>query len=271
LAEDVDARRRALFPHTGLYDYDKQENAINSIYRFMQDSKETPDVSEMLQALYDVVDLAVDTEPQKKNTREEGERYDLSHIDMDRLKAEFDRNCPNIKVMTKKEKLEKRLRAMIKENPSRADLYEKYQQIIAEYNQDKDDAEIQRVMDELDALNTHLSEEEKRFIREGMDNQQQLAVFDLLQKNKLTPKQREQVKQVARDLMNSLAAGKLRIENFKEKATAQAQIKVEIIDSLLASLPEGLYDNAEVYSKADEVFTHLLGLTDSELDKVVLH
>ena len=59
----------------------------------------------------------------------------------------------------------------------------------------------------------------------------------MLQKDKLTAKEREAFKQVAGELMDNLAAGKLRIENFKEKATAQAQIKIEIIDHLLASRP----------------------------------
>ncbi len=269
LAEDVDGRLRGLFPHPGLFEYDKQENAISSIYRFIQDSRDTPDVSDMLQALYDVVDMAVDTEKPKVN--EQPARYDLSHIDLQRLKAEFESNCPNIKLMNLQEKIESRLQAMMRQNPSRADLYEKYQAIIDEYNNDKDKVEVQRVFDELNAVNAQLTEEEKRFLREGLDNQQQLAVFDMLQKDKLSAKEREEVKQVARELMDSLAAGKLRIENFKEKATAQAQIKIEIIDHLLASMPQGLYEDDELNVKADQVFTHLMQLGDSEIEQVVLH
>ncbi len=50
------------FPNEGLFAYDKQENAISALYNRLQESKETPDVSEMLQALYEVVDTAVTTE-----------------------------------------------------------------------------------------------------------------------------------------------------------------------------------------------------------------
>ena len=52
MADDIAARFRGLFPNTGLYAYDKQENAISAIYNRLQESKEIPDVIEMLQALY---------------------------------------------------------------------------------------------------------------------------------------------------------------------------------------------------------------------------
>jgi type I restriction enzyme R subunit len=58
MAEDIAARFRGIFPNHGLYAYDKQENAISAIYNRLQESKESPDVSEMLQALYDVIDMA---------------------------------------------------------------------------------------------------------------------------------------------------------------------------------------------------------------------
>lgn len=256
LAEDVAGRWRGLFPHAGLYDFDKQESAINSIHTFLQDSKETPDVSAMLQALYAVVDTSVDTDTAA--VKETAAAYNLSHINLARLQAEFERQCPNLKVLNAREKLERRLQAMLRRNPSRANLYEQYQAIVDEYNRDKNAAEVQRVFDELTALNEQLNTEEKRYLREGLDNEEQLAVFDMLQHDKLSPKQREQVKQVAKGLMENLLAGKLRLANWRDKATTQAQIKVDIIDHLLLNLPEGLYDAVEVNAKAHQVFTHLI-------------
>ena len=49
-----------------------------------------------------------------------------------------------------------------------------------EYNKDKDAAEIQKVMDDLFTFNDNLNEEEKRYLREGLESEDQLAVFDLL-------------------------------------------------------------------------------------------
>ena len=70
---------------------------------------------------------------------------------------------------------------MVAKNPTRVDLYERYQAIVQEYNKDKDAAEIQKVMDDLFAFNDDCSEEEKRYLREGLDSETELAVFDLLQ------------------------------------------------------------------------------------------
>ncbi len=47
---------------------------------------------------------------------------------------------------------------------------------------DKDDAEIQRVFEELFKTHDALNYEEKRYIREGFKDDKSLAVFDLLSK-----------------------------------------------------------------------------------------
>jgi type I restriction enzyme R subunit len=136
-------------------------------------------------------------------------------------------------------------------------LYERYQDIVAEYNRDKDAVEVQKVMDDLFALNDKLDEEQKRYLREGLDSEEQLAVFDLLQKDSLTKGDREKIKKIARDLLDTLARGKLQIDHWKEKATAQAQVKAEIIKHLFANLPDNAYDAEEITVKASAVFAHI--------------
>ena len=84
-----------------------------------------------------------------------------------------------------------------------------------EYNKDKDAAEIQKVMDDLFTFNDDCSEEEKRYLREGLDNEDQLAVFDLLQKESLTKGDRETIKKVARELREKLTSGKLQIDHWR--------------------------------------------------------
>lgn len=255
MAEDISARFRGLFPNPGLYAYDKQENAISALYNRLQESRETPDVSEMLQALYDVVDTAVTTDTSTVN--ETPIRYEMTKIDVSRLKAEFDRTCPNIKMLNLREKIEKRLQTMVARNPTRVDLYERYQEIVAEYNKDKDAVEVQKVFDDLFRFNDNLDQEQRRYLREGLDNEDQLAVFDLLQKETLTRNEREKIKEVAKELLKKLLAGKLQIDHWREKATAQAQVKAEIIRHLFVSLPGSGYANDEISVKAEMIFAHL--------------
>jgi type I restriction enzyme R subunit len=257
IVEDIEARHCGLFPHPGLFAHDAEEGALSAIYTKLQDARVAPDVSALLQDLYEVVDVAVATEP--PGVREPpASRYDLSNIDFTRLRAEFEKTpFKNVVAMNLMAKIEERLAAMVKANPTRVDLYKRYQEIVRAYNKDKDAAEIQKVMDDLFSFNDSCSEEERRYLREGLENEQQLAVFDLLQKDALTKKDREAIKRVAKELLEKLNSGKLQIDHWREKATAQAQVKAEIIKHLFAGLPSDAYDADEINLKAGAVFAHI--------------
>lgn len=133
---------------------------------------------------------------------------------------------------------------------------------------DKDDAEIQKVFDQLQAFNSSLDDEQKRYLREGLDNDDQLAVFDLLQKESLTKGDRDQFKLVAKELLEKLTADKLRIDHWREKATAQAQIKAEIIKHLYSNMPPDAYDPEEISLKANAIFAHFYTAGIGDGDRV---
>jgi type I restriction enzyme R subunit len=219
-----------------------------------------PNVSRLLQDLYDVVDTALTTDDQavRVPSNQPAPRYDLSNIEFSRLRAEFEKTpFKNVVAMNLMEKIEERLAAMVARNPIRVDLYERYREIVQEYNKDEDAAEIQKAMDDLFAFNDDCSEEQKRYLREGLDNEDRLAVFDLLQRESLTKGDREVIKKVALELLDKLTSGKLQIDHWREKATAQAQVKAEIIKHLFANLPAGAYDADEINLKAGAVCAHI--------------
>lgn len=256
IVEDMQARHRALFPHPGLFDYDSQEHALNAIYNKLQDARISPDVSVLLQDLYEVVDTAMDTDSSR--VKASPTRYDLSKVDFARLRSEFEKTpFSSVLTLNLKEKIEARLAMMVALNPTRVDLYERYQEIVQEYNKDKDATEIQKVMDDLFTFNDSLNEEEKRYLREELESEEQLAVFDLLQKGSLSNKDRDTIKKVAMALLSKLNSGKLQIDHWREKATAQAQVKAEIIKHLFANLPSEAYDAEEISLRAAAVFAHI--------------
>ena len=260
MVQDMQARHRGLFPDDSLFAFDDQESAISAIYNKLQAAGVTPDVSALLQDLYAVVDTAIATDgPANRSVaNQEAARYNLSGIDFSRLQAEFEKSpFKNVVTLNLKEKIEKRLAMMVACNPMRTDLYERYQTIVQQYNQDKDAAAIQKVMDDLFRFNGTLNEEERRYLREALDSEEQLAVFDLLHKDTLTKGNRESIKTVAKELLDKLNKGKLQIDRWREKATAQAQVKTEIITHLFAHLPSDAYDAEEIKLKADQLFTHL--------------
>jgi type I restriction enzyme R subunit len=255
--EDIEARHRGLFPHPGLFAHDAEEGALSAIHNKLRDARVAPDVSALLQDLYDVVDVALATEPPGAKERP-APRYDLSDIDFARLRAEFEKTpFKNVVAMNLMEKIEERLAAMVRANPTRVDLYERYQEIVQAYNKDKDSAEIQKVMDDLFAFNDSCSEEERRCLREGLENEQQLAVFDLLQKDTLSKKDREAIKRVAKELLKKLQNERFTLDRLHTMATVQAQVKAEIIKHLFAGLPPGAYDADEINLKAGAVFAHI--------------
>ena len=156
-----------------------------------------------------------------------------------------------------REKIEERLAMMLAANPTRANLYERYQEIVQEYNKDKDEAEIQRVFDNLTAYNANLDYETRRYVREELDNEEQLAVFDLLQKDSLSRSERESIKKTAVDLLAKLQDIQLQIDHWREKASAQAQMRAEIIKHLFANMPGDRYSDEEISQKADALFAHI--------------
>lgn len=90
--------------------------------------------------------------------------------------------------------VEERLLRMMKNNPLRINYYERYQEIVDEYNKENRKDEIAIVFENLMNLVNDLDEEQKRYVREGFDSDEELTMFDLLVKDSLT---KEEIKQTA--------------------------------------------------------------------------
>lgn len=89
----------------------------------------------------------------------------------------------------------------------------------------------------------------------GLESEEQLAIFDLLPKDSLTKGERDAIKKVAKELLDKLTSDKLQIDHWREKATAQAQVKAEIIKHLFAHLSSGAYDAGEINLKFVRIYT----------------
>ena len=77
--------------------------------------------------------------------------------------------------------------------------------IVAAYNSEKDRTTIEETFRQLVELVNSLDEERKRATREGL-REDELALFDLLQKDGLDKASRERVKQASRELLASIRA-----------------------------------------------------------------
>jgi type I restriction enzyme R subunit len=104
-----------------------------------------------------------------------------------------------------------------------------------------------------------LDEEGSRAIREGLD-EESLAIFDLLKKPDLSAADIKRIKEVAVELLKTLKAEKLKIDHWRDKESTRDAVRLAIRDFLWSEetgLPVKSYTEADVKTKAEEVFVHI--------------
>ena len=257
MARNVFRKYKALYPEEQIKPYIKDFNAIEAIYNLLNQNVKTADVTEIMMELQSVVSDSVLVK-ENEVADKEGVYVDLSTLDFEKLKAAFAK-APRKNTLTYnlQQAIEKKLQQMLKENPLRLEFYERYKEIIAEYNAGKDAENVFKTFDELSNLFKDLTFEEERAVRENLEDQETLAIFDLLREGKeLEGKDLKQVKKVARETLDKLKAEKLKIERWRESREVTAQLKTIIYDNLLY-LPQEKYTDEEVGSRTLNVYQHI--------------
>lgn len=132
--------------------------------------------------------------------------------------------------------VEDKLAQMLALNPARMDYQRKYEEIVADYNNEKDRTTIEETFRRLVELVASLDEEQQRATREGLD-EDELALFDLLRKDGLDAAARERVKQASRELLAAVKARSAELDRVWEKEQTKADVEVFILDEVYAGLP----------------------------------
>ena len=114
---------------------------------------------------------------------------------------------------------------MLKHNPSRMDYQQNHEEIVADYNREKDRVTIEETFRWLTELINELDAEQKRAVEEGL-NEDELALFDLLKKDNLAKAERERVKQASRNLLASIKTRLSELDRFWEKEQTKADVEV---------------------------------------------
>jgi type I restriction enzyme R subunit len=187
----------------------------------------------------------------------EGGRHkaiDLSTIDFEALAKRFAKTTrKNIELEQLRAAVRKQLDTLVRANPTRADFLTKFEALIESYNAGSQN--IDDLFKELLALSRSLSDEEQRHVREQL-TEEELTVFDLLTRPgpDLAPAERDEVKKVARRLLQRVR-GAL-VLNWRQKAQARAQVKLAIEDAIDEGLPRA-YTPDLYKSKCTVVFEHV--------------
>ena len=159
----------------------------------------------------------------------ESRRFDISGIDFELLRREFAKSKEkNLVLKDIQELLQERIAQMLAQNPSRINFYEKYQEIIHDYNQEQNRATIEKTFEELMKLSHDLTEEEKRYIREGFENDEQLSMYDVLMKDDLSKEDIKKLKVVAKELLEKIKAQLATMDHPFDKQETRASIIITI-------------------------------------------
>lgn len=257
LARVVFSRFKALLVEPSALVYAERHDNIEAIYKKLSERRDTADVSELLKELRRIVNEAIATHA-AGDDQASGLRVDLSQINMEKLRDEFaskvKRKATAIEDI--RQIVEEKLAQMLAQNPLRMNYEKKYQEIIAAYNQDKDRATIEDTFAQLTDVLAALDVEQQRAVQEGL-SEEQLALFDLVQRGDLNKTERERIKQASRDLLAGVLAVIAPLDSWTEKEQTQAEVESFILDQVYLSLPEPPYtadDKAEV---AQLVYRHI--------------
>ncbi len=178
---------------------------------------------------------------------------DLRQIDFEAIQRRFRQGHQHIEIEQLRAMIRRSLERMVPRNRTRLDFYDVFQQMIADYNAGATNAET--VFAQLVDFAKQLNEEERRGIREQLDDEQ-LAILDILTRPSppLTKAEREQVKRLARELLDTLKAERLVLE-WRSRQQTRAAVLVAI-QEVLENLPQK-YSNEEYNVKCEAVYQHV--------------
>ena len=257
LARQVFIRFKALLMEPAVFAYAEHHDNIEAVYKKLTERRDTADVTDLLKELHRIVNEAIRAQ-KPGDDQAEGMTFDLSNIDLEKLRDEF-----ATKVKRKasalqdiREIVEQKLAEMLKSNPKRMDYYKRYQQIVADYNREKDRVTVEDTFAQLLELVESLDEEQQRAAKEGL-SEDELALFDLLKKDELGKAAREKVKQASQELLSSLQDLLAPLERWTEKEQTQAEVETFILDSLYMRLPSPPFTEEEKQAAARMVYQHV--------------
>ena len=150
MAREVFARMKAVIAEPAAYAYAERHDNIEAIYKKLQERRDTADVTELLKELHRIVNEAIRTQG-AGNDHAEALPVDLSKIDFERLREEFASKVRHkaLALQDIRDIVEQKLKQMLARNPTTMDYYKRYQEIIADYNREKDRATVEQTFAQL--------------------------------------------------------------------------------------------------------------------------
>ena len=188
---------------------------------------------------------------------EAARRFDISAIDFELLRSEFTKvKTKNLAMKDLEEIIKQKLDSMLFSNPNRIDYYERYGQIIAEYNAEQDRATIEKTFMELMDLANQMSKEEQRYAREGFTSDEELSFYDMLFRDDLGKNDIKKIKEVATTLLSKIKSKISELDHWSDKQETKAEVDNLIRDTLWGELPE-CYDDISISACREKIYEYV--------------
>lgn len=230
--DDIDAKTR------------KECEAISAIYNEIQKKRRHLDTTDLSIEINSIISEYVEIDSSNLMVSDNSFRYDISGIDFDLLRKEFAKmKKRNLFMRDLEEAIKQQIVLMMTVNPNRVNYYDRYQQIIEAYNEEQDRSKIEQTFEELMDLANRMSEEQKRYTREGFTNDEELTFYDLLFKENLSKNDIKKLKEVSIDLYDKITEKISELDHWKDKQETKASIDNLIRDILWTKLPESYSEN----------------------------
>jgi type I restriction enzyme, R subunit len=182
-----------------------------------------------------------------------GKVWDLSQINFEQLKTDF-QTAPhkNIAIADLRSFLADKLNQMLQQNTTRIDFAQRLQAIIEQYNAGGSSNE--NFYEALVDFAENLNQESERHLREGL-TEDELELFDLIKKDKMTAEETQKVKLAAKSLLTRLLATqpKVLVQDWYKDDQSQRRVKSTVEEVLDQNLPNS-YDRVLFKAKCDTLF-----------------
>ncbi|MCL6613093.1 MAG: type I restriction endonuclease subunit R [Firmicutes bacterium] len=252
LANNVERLYKAILPDPDAHEYAAVKTLLVVIADKIRSLAPETDIRRVMRGVEHILDESIAAEGYV--IYDPHGVIDLSKIDFEALRQHFEKTRKRTLTEQLRAAVAAKLEKMVRLNKTRIELMEKFQKMIEEYNAGSKNVEW--LFDELLAFVKRLKDEEQRAVREEL-SEEELTIFDLLTKPEinLTEKERNEVKKVARDLLETLKREKL-VLDWRKRQETRAQVLVTIQDVLDKGLPR-VYTKAMYDEKVREIYQHV--------------
>ena len=233
--------------------YSADWGVISDLAAGLKGLAEPVDISQVMQRVEQLLDDSIEAYEIPKDRLADGGRVDLGKIDFDALNRFFKRAkrkaAANDVVIVS---VRRRVANLVSLNPTRSNLHEQLERLIAEYNAGAHSTD--QFFQELLAFMKTLEKEESRGTDEGL-SAEQLTFYDLMRVSvgRLSETDREAVKSIARGLPTVLKPAL--VIDWRKSQRARAKVKAGIKDAL-DSLPDA-YTSEQYEQVVESLYEHV--------------